>query len=658
MEKVKPKDSSVKKKPMKRKQKTKGCAVSKEYSWKVLSAIVSDAENSPYSEALAEQIKQLRGIIRRRSVSDYLDFCDRLSLATVNRDERLLDQYQRDQEVTTAVIRFRRIFTTFQKFDFPDSPFDRQAAAFEAFVNAEKSCQKVNQDPLFVNEEFLNLEDDGSLPTIDCVFLHPVLRAAKRFISAVVGDHCVHSVIFAESCHGPGATFDKRGEMSLPVRKYVPPFGVTSGASGLFLQYLFGEDRWMRSLIDEYRFIKEKEDDHPTVVFEWLRDFTHRLVKPVEGSRVMFVPKDTRKFRTICAEPTANVFLQLGVDRFLRKRLRRFGIDLSTQAKNQYLAAQGAVSNKLTTLDLKAASDTVALGLLKLFPPEWRSLLTSLRSPKGRLEGEEFTFEKLSSMGNGFTFCIETLVFAALLFGVMKVRGESWKARIDDIAVYGDDIICPTEYTNDYVYVLKRCGFAVNSAKSFSSGPVRESCGCDYFLHHEISRPTIKETPTRNWELTRDHNRFYRLSQQYGLKLGRTLQLILSWHTEQFFGPMCEDECGWLFREHPDVAPNHTCKDAVNWQIPVFRLKRTVVSHPIATADRRDVLFSPLLYLRRVGNAYESVLSRLFSANDPIEIRDEALAFLKMRTQVRITVISLPFYEWQKDPTYSYELKD
>lgn len=100
-------------------------------------------------------------------------------------------------------------------------------------------------------------------------------------------------------------------------------------------------------------------------------------------------------------------------------------------------------------------------------------LLDTCRSPFGDLGGVEFEYEKFSSMGNGFTFELETVIFYALA----RACGGS-KACTH---VFGDDIITESEVVPLLREVLDFCGFVVNEEKSFSSGSFRESCGHDYF---------------------------------------------------------------------------------------------------------------------------------------------------------------------------------
>jgi hypothetical protein len=186
--------------------------------------------------------------------------------------------------------------------------------------------------------------------------------------------------------------------------------------------------------------------------------------RKIHHNRVELVPKNWKTHRTIACEPEGNSVLQLAFDTFCKRRLRkRLNVDLSDQSRNQRLAYEGSVHGKLCTVDLKAASDRLSLNVVHLlFPREWVDFFLDTRSPcwKDR-DGVLHPYHKLSSMGNGYTFTIETLVFAA----VCKSLGSK------DFSVYGDDIIIETELYEPLVELLSYLGFEVNQEKSHVDRP-------------------------------------------------------------------------------------------------------------------------------------------------------------------------------------------
>lgn len=205
----------------------------------------------------------------------------------------------------------------------------------------------------------------------------------------------------------------------------------------------------------------------------------------VEGSRMTTVPKNQTTHRTICTEPLMNMALQLAAGSYLEGALGVCGGRINNQEdKNKRLAYLGSLDGSLATIDLRSASDLITPALVKLLmPPEWYSLLMSIRSPKTEINGEFVQLNMMSTMGNGFTFPLMTLILRALVYAVMYKNRLTYRGyfKSDIAAVYGDDIIIPSIIYDEMCSVLTSSGLSVNSSKSYHVGPFRESCGGDYF---------------------------------------------------------------------------------------------------------------------------------------------------------------------------------
>lgn len=201
----------------------------------------------------------------------------------------------------------------------------------------------------------------------------------------------------------------------------------------------------------------------------------------VEGNRFTTVPKSAKTDRGICVEPTLNVYVQLGIGAYLKKRLKLYGIDLTDQRLNQTLAGE-AYDLGLATIDLSRASDSMSRLLVKdICTEEWYSLLDAARSKKTKLPDDTIVpLEKFSSMGNGFTFELESAVFTAI--SRCFVPKKYWGL----VNVYGDDIIIPADYAEDVIDALNFIGFSVNTKKTCLAGRFFESCGTDYFEGTEV----------------------------------------------------------------------------------------------------------------------------------------------------------------------------
>lgn len=221
--------------------------------------------------------------------------------------------------------------------------------------------------------------------------------------------------------------------------------------------------------------------------------------KIVEGNKLITVPKDASTDRVICVEPTFNLFLQKGVGSYIRARLKASGIDLDDQSRNQQLARL-ARSLGYATLDLSSASDTVCCELVKLLLPfDWWVYLDRLRCRKTRLpDGSWHRNEKWSSMGNGYTFELESLIFWSLCpSGSLS-------------SVYGDDIICNQSSAPEYITVLEGLGFTLNKAKSYVSGEFFESCGKHFFAGQDVTPCFQKEEISSALSYIRAYNRLFK----------------------------------------------------------------------------------------------------------------------------------------------------
>jgi len=224
----------------------------------------------------------------------------------------------------------------------------------------------------------------------------------------------------------------------------------------------------------------------------------------VEGSRMQTVPKNEDTVRTIAIEPSGNMALQLAAGHYLEGTLRYVGLDITTQEpKNKRLARVGSVTGRLATIDLSAASDRISIELVRrLLPSKWFELLVKLRSPITEFpDGTKVELNMISTMGNGFTFPLMTLLICSIIYGMRAVRhGPSLYIDWTHTAVYGDDIIVPTHEYHTLCDLLNGAGFVVNHDKSFSDGPFRESCGGDYWLGVDIT-PFYVESLSSNAEL-------------------------------------------------------------------------------------------------------------------------------------------------------------
>jgi hypothetical protein len=232
---------------------------------------------------------------------------------------------------------------------------------------------------------------------------------------------------------------------------------------------------------------------------EETRSHRYGAMRIVRDGNLCFVPKTVDVSRSICVEPTLNTFFQLGLADVLNGRLRQvYGIDFSTQQfKNRELARIGSLTNGLVTIDLSSASDSISRRMVKeMMPPWFVSWLNLLRTPTARYRQELLELHMVSTMGNGFTFPLQTMIFSSIVSAAFRARGikplHPRGSHVGTWGVFGDDIICPTEIAKDVLRLLHLLGFQHNVDKTFIEGPFRESCGHDYFRGTNVRGVYVK----------------------------------------------------------------------------------------------------------------------------------------------------------------------
>ncbi len=346
---------------------------------------------------------------------------------------------------------------------------DPLMAAKEKFFASEVSCMQTNR-------RFRSLVA-GTLQGAS-LQVKAIVSMAAMEIQRVLGAS-VDSAEWLKACRfGPGAFnhTEARGLTSLYDKLQVAP-SVSKDMAEIGALLVMSQPHWARSVTNTetvgfWPIIKVKDMDM------------------VPGNRIAFVPKTAVTHRTIAIEPLVNVYAQLGLGRIMRRKLLlKCGLDLNDQVPNQDLAKKGSIDGSLATIDLSSASDTVAREVVRfLLPHEWFERMDLTRSKVGYLDGKWLRYEKFSSMGNGFTFELETLIFWGLSIACVQNLGLD----ISDVRVYGDDIIVPSLAYDLLVEVLAFCGFTTNSSKSFREGPFRESCGKDFYNGLEV-RPFFQK---------------------------------------------------------------------------------------------------------------------------------------------------------------------
>lgn len=344
------------------------------------------------------------------------------------------------------------VIELFRKCRLPTSSDRLTMEAKNTFWQCEHLCKGTNIRLSRYHPHTMNLRDSKDVAVSD--FISRWRKELKKVLGPVT--------YVLEPRFSQGATLSDNGVWTtIPDKMTSEPTSYNSGAQ------LYG---------DAFRFTPQGE----------------RFPEPllVRGNRFFTVPKDSFKDRGCCVEASAMVSLQLAVGHHFKRRYEKsYGRKLQwNPLRHQRLARLASAGRRdLATIDLSNASDTVSYGLCQLVLPEdWFTLLNKLRASHTKIDGRWVRLEKFSSMGNGFTFELETLLYQTLCDTIVGSRICS---------AFGDDMIVPGPASRDVMAALQFFGFQPNREKTFCEGPFRESCGGDYFDGQLVRAYYLKELP-------------------------------------------------------------------------------------------------------------------------------------------------------------------
>jgi hypothetical protein len=397
-------------------------------------------------------------------------------------------------DVPSGIARYRadaQATAFLRKYEDLETSIDKEAAAVKSFYDSERACAETNYVLSFL---FLPPTVDDSLDGARII-----LNRARKWIKRVIGRMPDELGV----AFGPGTSFELKESTFTTVmdKLHVTP-AVTPLCADIFA-HSYWPSLWGRVNLALGR----------------------PLPRSCRGNRFTTVPKDGKTDRGIGIEPIGNLSCQLSIGRWLKRRLKRIGLnvdrssrpklnpladllhvrEITGQTVHQLLAELASRTGEDATIDLTSASDTVSYLLVKLlFEEDWFRLLDSCRSPFTLIGGRWHRNEKFSSMGNGFTFELETLIFAALAHAVTGLTPGK------DVFVYGDDIICPTKAAPSVIRVLKMFGFTPNVNKTFTVGSFRESCGGDYFNGWAVRPVFLKKARNTPCDWMSLHNELFR----------------------------------------------------------------------------------------------------------------------------------------------------
>lgn len=172
-----------------------------------------------------------------------------------------------------------------------------------------------------------------NLMSFDYKALHFISKVQSKICDILGHDISLDEFISCSSW-GPGSTLDIKSREASSFRKYRDERGITADALNFILN-----------------FFDEK-----------LPKLAGRIFTIYPGDKVITVHKDATTDRVIKVQPGWNVYFQKGLGQIIRRRLRRYGLDLNRTAPedNQRISYYGSVDGLWSTTDLRSASDRLA----------------------------------------------------------------------------------------------------------------------------------------------------------------------------------------------------------------------------------------------------------------------------------------------------------
>ena len=195
------------------------------------------------------------------------------------------------------------------------------------------------------------------------------------------------------------------------------------------------------------------------------------------------VEKTFKARRSIMANTLLGGFYTYGLGKVMQHRLVGEGLNIRyLQKRHRRMVLAMSKSLRLVTADLSSASDSFTIALvMALLPRKWWQVVNLGRISKVEINNKLYRLESFMTMGIGFTFQLQTLLFYCLLRGVEDCLGKR-----GFVSVYGDDLIYRTEIHPYVNQIFNDLGFLLNEDKTFVKESFRESCGADAYCGCDV----------------------------------------------------------------------------------------------------------------------------------------------------------------------------
>lgn len=411
------------------------------------------------NEKQGVQLGPLKGALRARQVGSAINAAGKLVSTMYETPDSHFQAYQ--------------IANLIRKYPFEAPELKPEENALKTFLRGEQRCKRMNAK--MRARRIPRIERTRPIPYA------AIELKAKQWIEKVLGPFQLERVL--DRCDfSDGASIGIHGNATNIGRKFMAEsWTVSQSALPYAIEALYTNASARNAVLPGlYK-------NYDALLFA---ELVTEMSEIVDYNKLSLVLKEATTHRVIALEPLLNNFLQKGVDLEMRGHLARAGFPLHDQGRNARMAFEGSRNwlscDPYSTIDVRNASGSMASELIKSWVPmDWWEFMSRIRSSAYLLNGERHEYSSFCSMGNGFCFPLETLIFASICHACGCNDG--------DFAVYGDDIIVRRERALLVIEVLRYFGFQTNIKKTFVVGPFRESCGTDWYSGEDV-RPYVAST--------------------------------------------------------------------------------------------------------------------------------------------------------------------
>jgi hypothetical protein len=352
-----------------------------------------------------------------------------------------------------------------------------------------------------------------------------ILRRAKGYIDTLFKNVCIDDIIPKP---GPGAV----NTPLKPYMRYEPHVRYSQLDSVFPYRFWFYTNAYgLRESVRKYFALPKR--DYPK-------------------SRLKFVHKYVGKPRGICIEENETQYLQQGLKNLLYKKIEshpmtKGRVNFESQNVNRDLALKSSEDLLFNTIDMSEASDRIARDLVFFLFRDTPildyldALSTRIIQFPSEVRRGEMLVQKFAPMGSAICFPIMAVVHFSLIKAIVSLSHKrNARKASKQIFVYGDDILTPSEFTEDIFTHLPKFGMKLNKDKSFVKSSFRESCGIHAYKGADITPVYNNYTLNTNHKQNDSTRLLSQLAKEYAYHKSdlHTTAAVIRTHIYSIYGPL------------------------------------------------------------------------------------------------------------------------